>query len=68
MVWVGDKDYTEEIRVENEDGGFVVKIDDKYFSVDYEATMNDREYLVEVYPKEVVRLIFTKEPNLTQTK
>lgn len=37
MSWGADKDYIEEYRVENEEEIFVVKINDKYFKINYET-------------------------------
>lgn len=37
MSWGVDKDYIEEYRVDNEEGIFVVKINDKYFKINFET-------------------------------
>lgn len=37
MSWGADKDYIEEYRVDNEEGIFVVKINDKYFKINFET-------------------------------
>lgn len=37
MAWGADKDYIEEYRVDNEEGIFVVKINDKYFKINFET-------------------------------
>ncbi len=37
MSWGADKDYIEEYRVDNEEGIFVVKLNDKYFKINFET-------------------------------
>ena len=37
MSWGADKDYIEEYRVDNEEDIFVVKINDKYFKINFET-------------------------------
>lgn len=46
MSWGADKDYIEKYKVENEEEIFVIKIEDKYFKINYETY-----YLDECEPK-----------------
>lgn len=56
MYWGTPIDYTKEIKVENDKEHFIIKINNKYFALDYENV----HYFKEVYPKKVIieKLIF----------
>ena len=56
MNWGTPIDYAKEFKVENDEGHFIVKIDEKFFALDYENIY----YLKEVFPRKVIieKLIF----------
>ena len=60
MNWGTPIDYIKEYMVENDAEHFIIKIDERYFALDYE----DIHYFKEVFPKKVIieKLIFGKLP------
>ena len=56
MNWGTPIDYAKEFKVENDEDHFIVKIDERYFALDYENI----PYLKEVFPRKVIieKLIF----------
>ena len=50
MSWGCNKNYQKEITVENEEEHFIVKIDNRYFALDYDNI----HYFYEVFPKTVI--------------
>ena len=56
MNWGTPIDYAKEFKVENDEGHFIVKIDERFFALDYENIY----YLKEVFPRKVIieKLIF----------
>lgn len=60
MKWRTPIDYIEEYKIENDEEHFIVKINEKYFALDYENIY----YFKEVFPKKVIveKLIFNDLP------
>ena len=60
MNWGTPIDYIKEYMVENDAEHFIIKIDERYFALDYD----DIHYFKEVFPKKVIieKLIFGKLP------
>jgi len=56
MNWGTPTDYAKQYKVDNDEEHFIIKIDDRYFGLDYENI----NYLKEVFPKKVVieKLVF----------
>ena len=56
MNWGTPIDYTKEFKVENDEDRFIVKIDERYFALDYENIPSFKE----VFPRKVIieKLIF----------
>ena len=56
MNWGTPIDYAKEFKVENDEDHFIVKIDERYFALDYENI----NYFKEVFPRKVIieKLIF----------
>lgn len=50
MNWGTPIDYIKEYKIENDDEDFIIKIDGKYFALDYENS----NYFKEVSPKKVI--------------
>lgn len=59
MSWGTPINYIKEYKVENDEDDFIVKVDERYFALDYE----DIHYFKEVFPKKVVveKLIFDSD-------
>ena len=60
MKWGTPIDYIKEYIIENDDDKFIIKIDRRYFSLDYENV----HYFKEVFPKKLMieKLIFDELP------
>lgn len=58
MSWGCNKNYQKEITVENEEEHFIVKIDNRYFALDYDNI----HYFYEVFPKKVIieKIVFNR--------
>ena len=56
MNWGTPIDYAKEFKVENDEDHFIVKIDERFFALDYENI----HYFKEVFPRKVIieKLIF----------
>lgn len=56
MNWGTPINYIKEFKVENDEDHFIIKIDERYFAIDYENIY----YLKEVFPRKVIieKLIF----------
>ena len=56
MKWGTPVDYIKEYKVENDEDAFIIKINERYFALDY----NNIHYFKEVFPKKVIieKLIF----------
>jgi hypothetical protein len=56
MNWGTPIDYAKEYKVENDDDHFIIKIENRYFAIDYKNV----HYLKEVFPKKVIieKLVF----------
>ena len=56
MNWGTPIDYVKEFKVENDEDHFIVKIDERYFALDYENI----PYFKEIFPRKVIieKLIF----------
>ena len=56
LNWGTPIDYAKEFKVENDEGHFIVKIDERFFALDYENI----HYFKEVFPRKVIieKLIF----------
>lgn len=56
MSWGTPINYTKQYKIENDEEHFIVKIDDRYFALDYE----NNNYFKEVFPKKVIieKLVF----------
>jgi len=56
MNWGTPIDYAKQYKVENDEEHFIIKIDDRYFALDYE----NLHYFKEVFPKKIVieKLVF----------
>ena len=53
MNWGTPIDYIKEYMVENDEEHFIIKIDERYFALDYENI-----HFKEVFPKKIEKLIF----------
>ena len=60
MKWGTPIDYIKEYIIENDDDKFIIKIDSRYFSLDYE----NPHYFKEAFPKKIMieKLIFDELP------
>jgi hypothetical protein len=60
MKWGTPIDYIKQYIIENDDDKFIIKIDSRYFSLDYE----NAHYFKEVFPKKIMieKLIFDELP------
>ena len=60
MKWGTPIDYIKEYKIENDEEHFIVKINEKYFALDYE----NAHYFKEVFPKKLMieKLIFDELP------
>lgn len=58
MSWGTPINYIEEFKVENDEDHFIIKVNDKYFAIDY----NDTRYFIEVFPTKVEKLVFNNLP------
>lgn len=50
MNWGSSIDYVKEYKVENDEEHFIIKIDERYFTLDYENI----HYFKEVFPEKVI--------------
>ena len=60
MNWGTPIDYIKEYKVENDEDHFIIKINERYFALDYE----NPHYFKEVFPKKIMieKLIFDELP------
>ena len=56
MHWGTPIDYAEEIKVENDEDHFIIKVNERYFAIDYKNI----HYFKEVFPQKVIieKLVF----------
>lgn len=56
MNWGTPIDYAKQYKIENDDEHFIIKVEDRYFALDYENI----HYFKEVFPRKVIieKLIF----------
>ena len=56
MNWGTSIDYAKEYKVENDAEHFIIKVEDRYFALDYENV----HYFKEIFPRKVIieKLIF----------